>query len=191
MKIYTKTGDKGETGILGGHRVSKNDLVIHAVGEVDETNSHLGLVRSYELGTDLSDLLCEIQSGLFVIGSIIANCKSGEQDAVTISDENVAVLEQAIDNFDAGLPAMNSFILPGGTKTGAHLHVARCVCRRAERSVVNLIQHGEPVSDLSRVTIYLNRLSDLLFVMARRVNLEAQCPEINWLPDKPVVGSKH
>ena len=183
MKIYTKTGDKGETGVLGGMRVSKTDLVIRAVGEVDETNSYLGLVRSFELGSEIVDLLAGIQSDLFVIGSMLANCKSGEPDAIAVREQNVASLENAIDYFSSSLPVMNSFILPGGTQTGAHLHISRCVCRRAERSVVDLMQNGEPSSDLNQTAIFLNRLSDLLFVLARRGNMDAGTPEINWLPN--------
>ena len=183
MKIYTKTGDKGETGILGGLRVSKSDLVVRAVGDLDETNSHLGLVRSFELGGEISELLAGIQADLFAIGSVVANCKSEESDAVSVGDQNIASLENAIDFFDAELPVMNSFILPGGSPAGAHLHVSRCVCRRAERSIVELIENGEPQSDLRSVVVFLNRLSDLLFVLARRVNEDAGCPEVKWLPN--------
>lgn len=183
MKIYTKTGDKGETGLLGGLRVSKSNLVIRAVGELDETNSQLGLVRSFELGPEIGDLLAGIQADLFAIGSVIANCKSEIPDVVSVGEPNILSLENAIDYFDAALPVMNSFILPGGSKAGAYLHISRCVCRRAERSVVELIENGESASDLNQVVVFLNRLSDLLFVLARRVNEDAGCPEVKWLPN--------
>lgn len=184
MKIYTKTGDQGETGILGGVRVAKDDTLICSVGEVDEVNSHIGLVRSLISAGEVSDLLQQIQADLFVIGGQIANSQSGKPDKVSIDPGKVDVLEKLIDKFQAELPALNAFILPGGKQAGANLHVARCVCRRAERSVVRLSKQGNPTSksDLGGVVIYLNRMSDLLFVLARYVNMQEGIAEVSWLP---------
>ncbi len=184
MKIYTKTGDQGETGILGGQRVYKDDRVINTIGEVDEVNSHLGLAISLNDDSSINAILQEIQTELFVIGSQIANCQSDRPDSVSVGLDGVERLENIIDHYDGKLPAMTAFILPGGHSVGAQLHVSRCVCRRAERSLVQLTRQPDCNFDLSMTVTYLNRLSDLLFVLARYVNLSADCPEIQWLPNK-------
>ena len=184
MKIYTKTGDQGETGILGGKRVYKDDRIIDTIGEVDEVNSHLGLVVSANDDASVNSILQEIQAELFVIGSQIANCQSDRPHSVSVGLDSVARLEKNIDHYDEKLPAMTAFILPGGHSVGAQLHVSRCVCRRAERSLVQLTRQSEFDSDLSVAVTYLNRLSDLLFVLARYVNVSAERPEIQWLPNK-------
>ena len=179
MKIYTRTGDSGDTGLFDGTRVSKADRRVAAYGEVDELNAWLGLVVS---GTDdavLRERLLQIQRDLFALGSRLADPArriAGRVTKVGISAEHVARLEGWIDELDAGLPPLRRFILAGGAGTGAALHVARTICRRAERTMVEL---GEEAFELELLQ-YVNRLSDLLFTMARAANHRAGVPETEW-----------
>jgi len=180
MKIYTKTGDRGETGLIGGSRVLKSALRVEAYGEVDELNAVLGYIVAKLPGAALRETLVEIQRDLFAIGAQLADPK-GQLDRraekAVLHDGRVSDLEVLIDRLDAGLPPLRAFILPGGTEAGALLHLARAVCRRAERRMVALAQEAAlpPV-----LLAYLNRLSDLLFVLARTVNREAKIEEISW-----------
>lgn len=179
MKIYTRTGDSGDTGLFDGTRVSKADRRVAAYGEVDELNAWLGLVVS---GTDdavLRERLLQIQRDLFALGSRLADPArriAGRVTKVGISAEHVARLEGWIDELDAGLPPLRRFILAGGAETGAALHVARTICRRAERTMVEL---GEDAFEIELLQ-YVNRLSDLLFTMARAANHRAGVPETEW-----------
>ena len=179
MKIYTKTGDAGETGLLGGVRVSKSHLAIEVCGTLDELNSMLGLVRSGELPAELNKTLLRIQNDLFDLGGRIAACL-GETSRVPGFDENrFAFLEQRIDSIQAELEPLTQFILPDGSATGCRLHLARAVCRRAERCLVSLGEMELKIQ-LDSELIYLNRLSDFLFVAARWVNQLAGQPETGW-----------
>lgn len=179
MKIYTKTGDAGETGLFDGSRVSKADPRVDAYGAVDELNAWLGLVRATELPTDIDDLLVRIQKDLFALGAMLADPAHRIADRVNkarLTDEDIARLEEAIDTHESGLPPLRRFILAGGSNAGAMLHLARTVCRRAERRIVGLGPAGlDPTA-----VIYINRLSDLLFVLARYVNHQAGAPETEW-----------
>ena len=180
MKIYTKTGDGGDTGLLGGSRVGKTSRRIHAIGDVDELNACLGLVLAQlELGAEVSDLLTHIQKDLFALGARLADPAERMADRVAkvaVGDADVRRLEGWIDRFEADLPPLRKFILPGGNAAGALLHFARTVCRRAERAIVGLGAAGvDP-----HVVVYINRLSDLLFVLARAVNHRAGQTEIEW-----------
>ena len=180
MKIYTRTGDGGATALFGGTRVSKDDPRVAAYGDVDELNACLGVVGSAgELSSDVSELLQQLQKDLFAIGARLADPADKIADRVTkvaVTDADVQRLENWIDRLEAELPALRRFILPGGSRAGALLHLARTVCRRAERSVVALgAGNVEP-----QVLAYVNRLSDLLFVMARAVNHRAGQPEVEW-----------
>jgi cob(I)alamin adenosyltransferase len=179
VKIYTKTGDSGETSLFGKIRLSKADPRVEAYGEVDEFNTCLGVVRSLVVDADLSQCLEAIQRDLFAVGARLADPSSRIADRVSkavISDAHVERLEQQIDRFETEVPPLTQFILPGGSQAGAMLHLARTVCRRAERRVIGLGSGAvEPV-----IIVYLNRLSDLLFVMARVVNHRAAVPELGW-----------
>ena len=179
MKIYTKTGDGGETALLGGTRVSKAAPRVAAYGDVDELNAWLGLVRASGLDADLSSMTDRIQRDLFAIGSRLADPAgrvTGRVEKTAVSHDDVARLEGWIDTLQGELPPLRRFILAGGSPAGAALHVARTVCRRAERAVVSL---GRDAVE-SDVTVYLNRLSDLLFVMARAANRRNGAPESEW-----------
>ena len=174
MKIYTKTGDTGETSLFDNTRVSKADARVDAYGEVDELNACLGAARAAGLEPELSTMLEEIQKDLFAVGARLADPSHRIAPRVTkadIVDAQVARLEATIDRLEAELPPLRRFILPGGAPGGSLLHLARTVCRRAERRIVALAS-PDPV-----VVIYLNRLSDLLFVMARAANHRAGVPE--------------
>lgn len=183
MKIYTKTGDQGETGLLGGQRVSKSHLAIETCGEVDELNCHIGWTISHSntdsTTNDVRQRLLQIQNDLFDLGSRIAASQSEKSQPAELSVGRITQLESWIDSHQSDLPVLNAFILPGGGSVGSSLHLARAVCRRAERSLVRLME-TRPQLDLSRELIYLNRLSDLLFVLARQANLAHGQPEILW-----------
>lgn len=180
MKIYTKTGDGGETSLHGGKRVGKDALRIEAYGTVDELNSHLGLILAHDLQELLKGHLIQIQNDLFVLGADLATPKgSGGKDVERIAPFHAERIEKFIDVIDAVLKPLDSFILPGGSVLGAHLHVSRTVCRRAERLVVALSK----TEDVGQTPIiYLNRLSDFLFVLARYANLKSGGAEIAWNP---------
>ncbi len=176
MKIYTRTGDSGETGLFGGQRVAKDALRVHAYGTTDECNAALGLARASGLTAELDALLAEVQNQLFVVGADLAT--PGESVHIPrIGAGEVAQLEAAIDQLEGGLEPLRQFILPGGSPGAAYLHLARTICRRAERWVVSLAQ-AEPISPF--VLIYLNRLSDLLFVAARAANAQASTADVPW-----------
>ena len=179
MKIYTKTGDLGETGLFDGTRVPKSDARVDAYGEVDELNALLGLVRAGNPGPELDKMLAEIQRDLFALGSRLADPRAriaSRVEKAALDSEDVARLEAWIDRLDQGLPPLRRFILAGGSMAGAQLHLARTVCRRAERRIVGL---GAGEVDATLIT-YMNRLSDLLFVMARAANHRAGAPEHEW-----------
>ncbi len=179
VKIYTKTGDAGETSLFDRTRVSKADARVDAYGEVDELNACLGVARAAGLDLDIAGMLEAIQRDLFAVGARLADPSAKIADRVTkaaVGDADIARLERTIDQLESETPPLRRFILPGGSPAGAMLHVARTVCRRAERRVVGL----GSVAVEPNVVVYLNRLSDLLFVMARAVNHRAQVPETEW-----------
>lgn len=182
MKIYTKTGDGGETALLGGGRVSKDHIRVHAYGEVDEANAALGVART-TAPTDLADeLLAAIQRDLLAIGGRLATPEperlhSPQRTKLAVAPERIAALERAIDEAVAELPPLTAFVLPGGSPKAAALHLARAVSRRAERAVVRL-RHVEEVPP--EVLVYLNRLSDLLFALARLANHRAGASDVSW-----------
>ena len=177
--IYTKTGDSGETGLFDGTRVSKADPRVDAYGEVDELNAWLGVVRANGAGEDLDPMLDRIQRDLFALGAMLADPRhriAARVQKATLSDADITRLEGWIDQLQATLPPLRRFILAGGAAAGAALHLSRTVCRRAERRIVSL--GAEAVDPI--VVKYMNRLSDLLFVMARAANARAGVPEIEW-----------
>ncbi len=176
MKIYTRTGDTGQTGLFGGARVRKDDPRVEAYGTVDETNAVLGLARAHGLSADIDVALARIQAELFVVGAELA-CVPDKVDRLKmelIGAEHSSYLEWLIDDAEAGLAPLKTFILPGGSPGGAALHVARTVCRRAERALLSL------PDTRPELLVYLNRLSDLLFVLARKANATASVPDIPW-----------
>lgn len=177
MKIYTKRGDSGETSLFGGQRVPKNSLRIEAYGTVDELNSVVGQVRSGNPTDKIHKILKDIQNQLFVLGADLATPLASKNKIERISDDDTKLLEGYIDDLDDTLPALKHFILPGGTPPAANLHVARTICRRAERRCVELFNQDE-ISQ--QIPIYLNRLSDLLFVLARYENHESKISEEAW-----------
>lgn len=187
MKIYTKTGDGGETGLFGGERVSKASARVDAYGEIDELNSVLGVVRTNTLGglssrgaapDDFDALLATIQSRLFDLGAELANAKGKDLGIPLVDDGDVEAMERAIDAAEKEVEPQKTFILPGGSRMAADLHVARCVCRRAERRLVAFAQEAEVRPVLVR---YLNRLSDLLFTLARLANTRAGVVDVPWV----------
>ncbi len=181
MKIYTKKGDKGDTSLFGGDRVSKSSKRIEAYGTVDELNSQIGLVLSSGMSEEGEELIRTIQDHLFILGADLATPSSADTRIDRIGESQVQFLEEAIDRMESDLPPLKNFVLPGGAQTGAQLHVARTICRRAERAVVQCSQKEE----VSEVAIkYLNRLSDLLFVAARFENKHAGTKETTWKPDR-------
>ena len=179
MKIYTKTGDEGETGLLGGVRVSKSHLAIQVCGALDETNSFIGLARSGSLPDDVDAVLTQIQHDLFDLGSRVAACLGESKRPPQFPVQRATELEDLIDRFDGELPPLEAFILPSGCPAGSTIHLARSVCRRSERQLVELKNIGVE-ADLSSELVYLNRLGDLLFVIARFVNLRNRVSETQW-----------
>lgn len=182
MKIYTKTGDSGTTSLLGGARVSKAHIRIEAYGTVDELNSYIGLLRDQEVNSSRKDFLKNIQDRLFTIGADLAT-EPGKDKVVKpdLLDSDIEALEQVMDAMDEQLPPLTSFVLPGGHQSVSFSHIARCVCRRAERVCIAL-NDQEPVSEL--VLKYLNRLSDYLFVLGRLMAQELDAEEVKWEPRK-------
>jgi cob(I)alamin adenosyltransferase len=182
-KIYTRRGDDGSTGLFGGPRVRKDDLRVSAYGDVDELNSALGVAREEVPEGDLRSLIDALQSELFTLGAQLAtpDPEAAPKEIPRIAPQQVERLEREIDRLTEQLPPMKNFILPGGSRAGAALHLCRTVCRRAERKLVELAA-GAPVPQ--EVLAYMNRLSDLLFVMARAANLRAGGREIPWVPTK-------
>lgn len=180
IKIYTKTGDKGQTSLIGGTRLPKHHIRIEAYGTVDELNSFIGLVRDTISEKELFDLLIEIQDRLFTMGSLLAaDPEKNKMQLPQLNESDVVLLEKAIDKMNETLPEMKSFVLPGGHPTVSHCHIARCVCRRAERAVLKLAEN-EKVDEL--VYKYLNRLSDYLFVLSRKLTQDFKANEIPWKP---------
>ena len=181
MKIYTKTGDTGETGLFGGGRVAKDDIRVEAYGDVDELNAVLGMARCIEMMPRIDEVLVPIQRDLFAIGALLATPDREKMamhlEKARIDEGRIAELERAIDDGEQELEPLRAFIIPGGTPKAAALHVARTVCRRAERHVVRL-QHEVELPPLA--VIYLNRLSDLLFTLARLANRRAGAGEVTW-----------
>ena len=189
MKIYTKTGDKGTTALFGGTRVPKHHIRIESYGTVDELNSYLGLIRDQDINQQYKDLIIQIQENLFTVGAILATdpekaiLKNGKTrlNIEKISIEDIERLEQEMDNMNDALPPMTHFVLPGGHQTVSFCHIARCVCRRAER-LASALNNLEPFE--ANALMYLNRLSDYLFVLARKLTYDLQAKEIKWIPEK-------
>jgi cob(I)alamin adenosyltransferase len=178
MKIYTRTGDTGQTSLFDKTRVSKADSRVDAYGEVDELNAWLGFVRASDLDDDLDEAIVQIQRDLFALGAKLADPADRISDRVakaSLGSDDVTRLEELIDWLETELPPLGRFILSGGSPVGAALHLARTVCRRAERRIVALAPPVDPV-----LVRYMNRLSDLLFVLARAVNHRARAPETEW-----------
>jgi len=189
MKIYTKTGDKGTTALFGGTRVPKHHIRIESYGTVDELNSHLGLLRDQEMDTHYKNTLMDIQDKLFTVGAILATdpqkavLKSGKErlNIPKVEESDILLLEQEMDTMNEALPPMTHFVLPGGHTTVSYCHIARTVCRRAER-LTSFLHENEPVD--AHVLKYLNRLSDYLFVLARKLTFDLKAEEIKWIPKK-------
>ena len=179
MKIYTKTGDAGTTGLFGGPRVAKNDPRICAYGSVDELNAVIGIARSTSLGEKLDSILSSVQHQLFSMGAELATPNPEEHGLKWSGHEHVEKMERWIDEMESSLKPLRNFILPGGTTQAAHLHLARTVCRRTEREIVGF-SRDRSVSDASHIVIFLNRLSDLLFVMARFANHQVGVVDVVW-----------
>ena len=178
MKIYTKGGDKGQTSLLGGARVSKSHIRIHAYGTIDELNSYVGLVSDQEINKKREEFLRPIQSVLFIIGSHLAASPNHDSSKLPPIDQDpVNILERAIDTMEETLPELRFFLLPGGHQSVSFCHIARCVCRRAERLIIEL-NDFESVEPL--IIVYLNRLSDYLYVLARKMGNELGVEEIPW-----------
>ena len=180
MKIYTRTGDTGETALLGGARVFKDHGRVAAYGEADELNAAIGLALAEGLPPDDAALLLQVQRDLFALGARLADptaAVADRREKAALAAQDVERLERAIDERQAALPALTAFILPGGSRVGALLHLARTVCRRAERAMVSLHQK-EPLEPV--LLTYVNRLSDLLFVLARSANRRQGSPEERW-----------
>jgi cob(I)alamin adenosyltransferase len=182
FRVYTKTGDKGTTGLIGGSRVAKDHIRIEAYGTVDELNSYLGLVSDQCSDTAITHQILEIQDRLFTIGSSLATDpeKAPKMKLPDLNDSDILWLERRIDEMDDQLPEMKSFILPGGNVAASTAHVARCVCRRAERLCVHMANNNEFVAE--QVLKYLNRLSDYLFVLSRFIVYKNGGTEIPWRP---------
>ncbi|KAF2509226.1 MULTISPECIES: cob(I)yrinic acid a,c-diamide adenosyltransferase [Flavobacterium] len=189
MKVYTKTGDKGTTALFGGTRVPKDHIRIDSYGTVDELNSYIGLIRDQEMNPHYKTILIEIQDRLFTVGAILATpqekevLKNGKLrlENLGIIDSDIELLENEIDTMEESLPPMTHFVLPGGHPTVSHCHIARCICRRAERLAVHL-SHNEHVPEIA--IKYLNRLSDYLFVLARKLSFDLKAEEVKWIPRK-------
>lgn len=182
MKVYTKKGDKGQTGLIGGTRVSKYNIKIEAYGTVDELNSFIGLLRDKAISDEFKEELIFIQDRLFTLGSHLAtDHKKSKMKLPEIKEEDIVRLEKSMDKMDEQLPEMRSFILPGGHETVSFCHIARCVCRRAERCVVEL---NETEEQNPLIITFLNRLSDYLFVYGRLAAQKLNAEEIPWKPEK-------
>ncbi|ADB37150.1 cob(I)yrinic acid a,c-diamide adenosyltransferase [Spirosoma linguale] len=186
MKIYTKTGDKGQTALIGGRRVSKSDLRLDAYGTVDELNSWIGLVRDQPVNTNRREFLKEIQDRLFTVGSELATDpeKAPKRPMPAITSDDVTLLEQAMDAMDTELPELRAFVLPGGHQSVSFCHLARTVCRRAERIIITLNEQAfSSVENVDELVIqYVNRLSDYLFVLSRKMAQELDAEEVTWKP---------
>ena len=182
VKLYTKTGDDGTTGLVGGNRVKKYDLRLEAYGTVDELNAVVGLIRSNELPEEISKLLIQIQNKLFNIGSRLASDEKGDEftSELSIKTLHIEALEKAIDDFENQLPEIKHFILPGGEMISAQCHLARTICRRAERRILEFAEKNKVQHE---ILIYINRLSDFLFVLARKLAYDKNANDIKWEKD--------
>ena len=189
MKVYTKTGETGTTSLFGGTRVAKNHIRIESYGTVDELNSYIGLIRDQNMNVLYKNILIEIQDRLFTVGAILATppekekLKNGQPrlQKLGIIESDIELLEKEIDTMEESLPQMTHFVLPGGHTTVSYCHIARCVCRRAERLAVHL-HEIDPTDEM--VIKYLNRLSDYLFVLARKLSFDLNAEEVKWIPRK-------
>ena len=189
MKVYTKTGDKGTTALFGGTRVPKHHIRIDSYGTVDELNSYIGLIRDQDINSNYKDILIHIQDRLFTVGAVLATdpekatLKSGKErlNIPKISSDNIFLLEKEMDEMNESLPPMTHFVLPGGHQTVSFCHIARCVCRRAER-LATALNDIEPIE--THTLMYLNRLSDYLFVLARKLSFDLKADEVKWIPEK-------
>ncbi|MGW9686890.1 cob(I)yrinic acid a,c-diamide adenosyltransferase [Flagellimonas sp. 2504JD1-5] len=183
MKIYTKTGDKGTTALFTGKRVPKHHIRIESYGTIDELNSFLGLVRDQEIDAHSKEVLALIQNKLFTVGAILATepKKENRLKIPKISEDDITFLEKEMDQMNEGLPEMTHFILPGGHTTVSYCHIARTICRRAER-MVSYLNENEPLPH--NLLSYVNRLSDYLFVLARKLSKDLQAHEVKWIPEK-------
>jgi cob(I)alamin adenosyltransferase len=181
MRVYTKTGDDGTSGLIGGTRVEKYDLRLESYGTVDELNSWIGLIRGQSIDASTRQILLSVQNNLFVIGARLATdlSKTDLSSRLPLKSEDLGLLENEMDRILDQLPPMEHFVLPGGCNTVSYCHLARTVCRRAERRVCQLAKELDIPSDLIK---YLNRLSDYLFVLARKVAVDEGIDEIQWLP---------
>lgn len=189
MKIYTKTGDKGTTALFGGTRVPKHHIRIDSYGTVDELNSHIGLIRDQNIDSRSKEILVHIQDRLFTVGAVLATdpekmtLKNGKDrlNIPRVNEEDITLLETEMDTMNEHLPPMTHFVLPGGHTTVSYCHIARCVCRRAERLATELFD----IEPFDKHTLkYLNRLSDYFFVLARKLSHDLQADEIKWIPKK-------
>lgn len=180
MKIYTKTGDRGQTSLVGGQRVSKCCDRLESYGTVDELNSHIGVLITYCSDKHDAAFLTDVQAKLFVVGGYLATDNSTREvrQGNIVTPEMVAEVEQEIDRVQALLPPLRLFILPGGSRASAYAHVCRTVCRRAERCILRLVESGAEVDD--NVTAYVNRMSDYLFVLARKLNVDNDVEDVVW-----------
>lgn len=183
MKIYTKTGDKATTSLFTGRRVSKHHARIEAYGTIDELNSYLGLIRDQEINVNYKSILTKIQETLFTLGAILATEPQKDQrlKIERIADEDIRLLETEIDKMNEALPKMTHFVLPGGHTTVSYCHIARTICRRAERCI-SFLHENEPVPE--SLLAYINRLSDYLFVLARKLSFDLKAEEVKWIPKK-------
>ncbi|MEM0518647.1 MULTISPECIES: cob(I)yrinic acid a,c-diamide adenosyltransferase [Aequorivita] len=189
MKIYTKTGDAGTTALFGGTRVPKHNIRIESYGTVDELNANLGMIRSHAIDDHSKKIVIQIQNILFTIGSTLATdpnkaiLKSGKErlNIPKVEEEDILLLETEMDAMNEALPEITHFVLPGGNPVVSSCHIARTVCRRAERRIT-LLNEKEPVNEL--VIKYLNRLSDYLFVLARKLSKDTNAEETQWIPKK-------
>ncbi|WP_299485973.1 cob(I)yrinic acid a,c-diamide adenosyltransferase [uncultured Allomuricauda sp.] len=183
MKIYTKTGDKGTTALFTGKRVAKHHIRIESYGTIDELNSFLGLIRDQEIDEHSKETLALIQNKLFTVGAILATepKKENRLKIPRISDDDITLLENEMDQMNEELPEMTHFILPGGHTTVSYCHIARTVCRRAER-MASYLNENEPLPN--NLLSYINRLSDYLFVLARKLSKDLRAQEVKWIPEK-------
>ncbi|PJJ79092.1 cob(I)yrinic acid a,c-diamide adenosyltransferase [Mucilaginibacter auburnensis] len=180
MKIYTKTGDKGFTSLIGGTRVAKHNIRIESYGTVDELNAWIGLIADQQIAENHQEILKQIQETLFIIGAnLAADPERSKMTLPELTATDIQLLEETIDSMDNELPQLTHFILPGGNTTVSYTHLARCVCRRAERIVTHLAEESK-VNEL--IIIYLNRLSDYLFVLGRKLASELNIAENQWIP---------
>lgn len=189
MKIYTKTGDKGTTALFGGTRVAKHHIRIESYGTIDELNSWMGLIRDQEIDIRSKEIIVQIQNKLFTVGAILATdpekatLKNGKDrlNIPKIADADITLLEHEMDRMNDALPPMTHFILPGGHTSVSYCHIARTVCRRAER-LASLLHEEAPIEE--NVLSYINRLSDYIFVLSRELSKQLSANEIKWIPEK-------